>query len=156
MKITSGKKHTMLINFVTALFMMSMSLILMSFCGTENESNRALTIVTGIFFWCGFIGTITTFILMNMSRRKSEKPVSGKNGILNIGLFRFFSNTFAGVFDVIMILSLCVFIVALIAADNIPVQLIIMAIFVFSFGMHCILNGINYKYIISKDRRVKK
>ena len=49
MKITSGKKNTMLINFVTALFMMSMSLILMSFCGTENESNRVLTIVTGIF-----------------------------------------------------------------------------------------------------------
>lgn len=37
MKITSEKKNTMLINFVTALFMMSMSLILMSFCGTENE-----------------------------------------------------------------------------------------------------------------------
>lgn len=54
MKITSGKKNTMLINFVTALFMMSMSLILMSFCGTENESNRVLTIVTGIFFLVRF------------------------------------------------------------------------------------------------------
>lgn len=156
MKITSEKKNTMLINFVTALFMMSMSLILMSFCGTENESNRVLTIVTGIFFWCGFIGTITAFIFMNITRRKNDKSASEKNGILNIGLFRFFSNTCAGVFDVIMILSLCAFIVVLVVADNISVQLIIMAIFVFSFGMHCILNGINYKYIISKDRRVKK
>lgn len=78
MKITSGKKNTMLINFVTALFMMSMSLILMSFCGTENESNRVLTIVTGIFFWCGFIGTITAFIFMNITRRKNDKSASEK------------------------------------------------------------------------------
>lgn len=55
-----------------------------------------------------------------------------------------------------MILSLGTLIVVLAVVENTSIQLIIMAIFVFSFGMHCILNGINYKYIISKDRRVKK
>lgn len=156
MNIVLGKKHTMLINFVTSLFMVSMSLILMSFCSTENEPNKAIAIITGIFFWIGVIGTGMAFILMNMKRMKNEKMKKVKTDIRNIGLFRFFSNTYAKVFDIIMILSLGTLIVVLAVVENTSIQLIIMAIFVFSFGMHCILNGINYKYIISKDRRVKK
>lgn len=157
MKIASGKKRTMLINFVTALFLMSMSLILMSFCGTENESNEVLIIITGIFFWCGLVGTATTFILMNISRRKNDNlSLDKKIDIRRIGLFRFFSNIYAVIFDVVMILSLCAFVIVLAAVENITVQLIVLAIFVFSFGMHCILNGINFTYIANLDRRVKR
>ena len=54
--------------------------------------------------------------------------------------------------DAIMFASLLAFIVARFLTWNTVVQFLFVSMFAFSFGIHCMLNGINYIYIKHKTK----
>ncbi len=108
-----------------------------------GQTNRIIAIISGVLFWIGLIIAIVFGLLQN--KTTTNKDINNK-----IGLISFFSNKPAFVFDVILIVSFIAFVICLIINRMSNIATIIFSIFIFSFEMHCVFNGKNYKYIISK------
>lgn len=108
-----------------------------------GQTNRIIAIISGVLFWIGLIIAIVFGLLQN-------KTTTNKDSNNKIGLISFFSNKPAFVFDVILIVSFIAFVICLIINKVSNIATIIFSIFIFSFEMHCVFNGKNYKYIISK------
>jgi len=88
---------------------------------------------------------IVFFLILNRLRKKDI--TFARKG--TIGLFRFFGNVPARVFDTLLIIGVTALIVSLLLIRTLP-EIIILAgtfITVFSLEMHCMLNGKNYKWL---------
>ena len=125
----------------------------MPIASVQQEVTKIPMFISGGGFWIGLIGTITMAVKINYSRKKSyrfeDKPLKVKQ----LGLISFFKNKEAKVADIAMFASCICFIVTRICTDNLYWLFIFLALFVFSFGMHCMLNGKNYIYLNQKVRR---
>ncbi len=147
---------------IIMLFISSFS-ILLSFFGSYDGGIFALIMAyaVGILFWGFLILGYIMFAIVNSKRKKSEKNSSNKSERKRItkekpGIICFFSNKAAMYFDFIMIISFVLTVVfSFIPILNKALCVVFMAILVFSIHMHCILNGVNFKYIyIISNRRV--
>ena len=103
--------------------------------------------IAGALFWTAFILTVGMAVRINKSRHRSELFNREYEGLKKIGLLHFFQNKEALVMDAMMFTSLIVLIIIRVLKANVTVQSLFISLFVFSFGMHCMLNGINYVYI---------
>lgn len=108
-----------------------------------GQTNRLIAVISGTLFWIGLILAIIFSLFLN-------KITINKNNDNNIALIKFFSNKPAIVFDILLIVSLIAFVICLIVNRMSNIATIIFSIFIFSFEMHCIFNGKNYKFIISR------
>lgn len=141
--------------YICFLLMVSVSVILMPF-GVGSETENGLPVfVSGGLFWVGLIGVAATAIIINKSR-KSDLGFNEKYPRLKrLGITHFFKNKPAEIADILMFVSFIGFTVLRLFTDSFVLQFIIIALFVFAFGMHCMLNGINYIYINYCLRREK-
>lgn len=127
--------------------MCSLAIALIPLGNEEKEKTRLIMYCIGALFWIGFIGTIVMTVRINLNRKTSYRFHEVYGNKKQFGLIHFFQNGEALIVDVIMFISIAALIIVEICNANLQIISIIIAVFVFSFGMHCMLNGMNYKYI---------
>lgn len=142
------QRKNMFYRYEAFLFLLSIALCLMPLASLIADKTKIVSILVGSMFWIGFIGTICMAISINKSRKKciafNRECVSS---IKTIGLINFFKNKYAVITDIFMAVFLIGFIVSDIILTKNYIPFIFFAVLVYSFGMHCMLNGINYRYI---------
>lgn len=144
MKILRNIGVRYLLMEISSFFLSSLGLFLSQYViKSGGQTNRGIAIISGVLFWAGLIAAIVFSVFIN--------KITHKNGNDNkIGLIMFFSNKPAIAFDGLSIISLIALVICLIINRMSNISTIIFSIFIFSFEMHCVFNGKNYKYIISK------
>lgn len=105
-------------------------------------------VIASIVFWVMLIIGILVQIMLYISMRESIKSDFATKK-RKIGLICFFSNRYAAVADLLMIVSMIILIISFILTDaSNYFNYIILSVFVFSFSMHCVLNGRKFYYMI--------
>lgn len=144
MRILNNKGFNYLVLQISLFFISNIGLFLSQFSIKNNgQKNQLLAFFAGVLFWGGLILAVVFTILIN--KTANQKNSNNKSGIIT-----FFSNKTAAIFDVTMIISSIIFVTILIVNSMSNVVIVVFSIFIFSFEMHCVFNGKNYKYIISK------
>ena len=146
-KASQRRRKRMLVLYVTFLLIGSIAVLLMPIASVQKEATKIPMFISGGGFWIGLIGTITMAVKINKARKRSYRFREKYPESKQLGLISFFKNKEAIIADVGMFVSIAGFIVTRICSDNIYWLFIFLALFVFTFGMHCMLNGMNYKYI---------
>lgn len=146
------RRQRMLRNYTVALATLSLSIFLMPIVNGFKDSTKIPMYMVGALFWIALILTIGMAIRINNSRRRSSAFNIKYEGLRKLGLIHFFQNPKALIMDAIMFASLLAFIIARFLTWNAIIQFLFVSMFAFSFGMHCMLNGINYIYIKHKTK----
>ena len=139
--------------------MLSISFLLMSLGSeTPTESISAYTMVAGLMFWISIImGIVTQCVLAH--RRRSWYVIYRIRKVRatqKIGFVSFFKNSYATVADAVTILSLIGLVIAMIATQGTGyICYVLVSLFVFSFSMHCILNGKVFYHIINQNKMLQ-
>ena len=152
-RLSLRERRTKFYICITSLLVLSASVALMPVGFGLKEKTMVLFYVSGAAFWAGLIGVIVSAISLNSARKTDPVFRTQYRGPKRFGLISFFSNVPAIVFDGLTLLSAVGIIVAFLAKGSVQLQLIAIASFAFSFGMHCILNGVNYIYVNFRSRR---
>lgn len=151
--ITSEKKQkTLWLLYILFLAILSFAFIIMPFASSLEERTSILIYISGGIFWMGLIGTIVMAIIINSHRKKSLSFRKEHSGLKQFGLISFFKNKEAKIADIAMFSTFVGFILAISVIKNIYVIFFCLSLLVCSFGLHCMLNGINYLYIKFKER----
>lgn len=148
------QRKRMLYLYAAFLAVLSVSVLLMPFGIKMADKSMILTYISGSMFWIGLLGTIAMAVHITLSRRRSKGFEQVYPNHKRLGLIHFFQNTEAFICDVLMFISLIGFIITRIWVGTTIWPFIFLSILIFSFGMHCMLNGSNYTYINYKIRRV--
>jgi len=141
------RRKQMMYLFTGFLFLCTLAIALMPWGNAMKDKTMLIMYCSGAAFWVGIIGTIYMALKINRSRKVSYRFNELFGNRKQLGLIHFFQNTEAMIVDVVMVISLIALIIARLCSANLQVIYVIIAVFVFSFGMHCMLNGMNYKYI---------
>lgn len=125
---------------------------------TPTENISAYTMVAGLMFWISIImGIVTQCVLAH--RRRSWYVIHRIRKVRatqKVGLISFFKNSYAVVADVVTILSLIGLVIAMIATQGTGyICYVLVSLFVFSFSMHCILNGKVFYHIINQNKMLQ-
>lgn len=157
MKRKGYKTKRMLFAFnILFLVILSVSVSIMPY-NSKTDGVTDMKILTGVMFWLGLIGTMLFASLINYFRRKDKLFNKAAEKYNKLALIHFFQNRPATVFDVILILAVLGFMSVLIFDLNLFFKFSFLSAIIFSFGMHCLLNGINFVYVMNKRiRRVKR
>lgn len=154
----SGKRMDMvwLSLSVLSLLAFAVSFLLMPL-GEEalNGQISNYAFIAGLMFWISMAVLLVTQCVLAFRRRAWCKTHRNKRASVTqrIGLISFFKNKFAMVADVVMLLSLIGLVVVLILTQGIGyVCYVFVSLFVFSFGMHCILNGKVFYCVKNRDK----
>ena len=133
---------------VLFMFLFSITFLFMKPANTRliNTGDQTFLNIVGASFWATLALSVITIFLMSIRCRKYKKSI-GATKKSRPGMFRFFSNMPAKIVDILMMVSL-VLLVCFIAffSENYLIY-IFLSTTIFSFFMHCVLNGENYRYI---------
>ena len=151
------KKDLQLFKLVSgALFVSSFSVLFSIFSDFEgNAFNKISGYMGAILFWLFLIVGYMFFYIISKNRKTYERQnrVSGTRPVKTKsrnGMFCFFSNKYAVIADIVMVVSLIATLVFMfIPTLNQNVAVVFVAILIFSLHMHAILNGVNFRYIKS-------
>lgn len=114
----------------------------------SNKTNKMSVIILGMIFWLSFIIAYISLFLANRVRKSITIRKQDKS---RIGLFSFFSNRSGIVADVLLLLSVVIFIISLFSPmANHWIIYIFLFFIVLSLNLHCIFNGKIYE--ISKSK----
>ena len=147
------KKHSLL--FVTSVVysaISSLSLLAAILVNSEGK-NKEILIAFGLVFWIGLILEQILFWranrLMRIAITRDKRRIRGKPGIISLSTYM------EGlVVDAVFIISLIAFMVCIaFGLGESLMQYIFICFMVLSFRLHCFLNGRNYKYKKSKERK---
>lgn len=120
----------------------------------NNQTEAFIRIVFPAIFW-GFI-VIEIIFLLKADKYRKKCVSNQKRGIRKhqkAGILYFFSNKKAKIVDVCFLLSLLIEIVLMLVGNGDKTfNYLIIFVIVFSFHMHCFMNGKNYLYIISQNQ----
>lgn len=147
-----------LLFFIMILFMFlfSASFLVMPVVSQRSmEGKSTMLMFNGIWFWTTGLGSVILFVLINQRRKKlpgAEKNVeSAKPGII-----RFCSNGWAKAADWTFLGSFIGLIICIIMSSQSYAMFVFVFFTVFTFMMHCVFNGKNFKCIagmIDEKRR---
>lgn len=138
------------------LALLSVGVLLMPIGINIKDKTLLLMYFSGTAFWTGAIGTIYMTFKINRYKKSDHGFNELYGNDKQIGLIHFFQNKEAIIMDISMLLSAVFFIIVKIFNVNIFLLYIFFSIFIFTFGMHCMLNGKNYKYIKYISERKKE
>lgn len=135
-------RKKLLAGYTRFLALWSLSLVPMPFVVKPENTQTALLMLLGAIFWIGCIGTV----LYAVKIIRQKEPEDTKKQALP-GIFRFFRNRPASIADTAMLISLVLFLLVS-NMGSLIVPFLMCAVFVFSFGMHCVLNGRFYEALL--------
>ena len=126
------------------MFLFSISFLIMPLAsGLSLNGDNFLLTMTALWFWLSAILAGITFLLANKKGMTATSSIQSRPGI-----FCFFKNPWAKLADSGFGVSLSGFILVTIAASNSYLPYILVSLSVFTFLMHCVLNGKNFQYAI--------
>ena len=149
---TLKQRKNMLYTYIAFLMLLAFSFIIMPFGNMNPEAVSPVLYISGVAFWIGIAGTIIMAIRITVLRKNSSKFNEKYSDLKKIGLIHFFQNKSAKIIDILMFLFLAGFVVTQFFSSALIASFVCLGLFVFSFGMHCMLNGTNYTYINFKHR----
>lgn len=154
-----GKKKEIILLYISigCFFLMSVSFLLMPI-DFATKGLQIFNLLIGIMFWVFLLlGIITQFILGHMRKNWFIRNRIRKFQFRSkVGLISFVQNLPACIADGIFVISLIGLIISVIATNGIGYACyIFMALLVFSFCMHCILNGKVYYFLTNQDKILK-
>jgi len=139
--------------FALSTFIMSISFLLMPLATSysDKNNNKIMLIIVGLVFWISLLICVISILLANKLRKKILSNIKNTKENQKKGIFTFFSNKYALVFDLLMFISLISFAIVIAKRkQNEYIAYIILSVLIFSFSMHCMLNGKIYK--LSKQK----
>lgn len=151
--VSTAPAKRLLYGYVGFLLLLTTALALMPLGNALKEETRLVMYGCGVGFWVGIIGTLVTAMAFNRCGKRARADAQTANTGKRCGLIRFFQNKEASIADIGMLICLVGFILAELCEGMLFLAFVFLALFVFSFGMHCVLNGINYRYMKNKKRR---
>lgn len=128
----------------------------------SDESERIITLITGLCFWIGIAGIIVFSVKTNSKRKRIEKKLKKKGSNIpsdgkQPGCISFFKNKAAIIIDVIFIVSAAVFLLLLLLQTNSQFLFFtVLSVMFLSFNLHCQFNGKNYIYITLAEKYCKR
>lgn len=143
-------KQQMLFLYTAFLFLLAVSVAIMPIGSAMADKFKVWIYISGTAFWLGSIGTIIMICIINYCRKKDTAFNELYPNLKQLGLINFLKNKYACVADVAVIVSMLGFIITKIYMFELFIPFIFLAMTIFFFGMHCMLNGINYVYIKHK------
>lgn len=139
--------------------MFSVSFLLMPLGSeTPTESISAYTMVAGLMFWISIIMGIVTQCVLAYRRRDwyAIHRIRKARSTQKIGLLSFFKNFYAIIADVVATISLIGLVISMIVTQGTGyVCYVFVSLFVFSFSMHCILNGKVFYHITNQNKMLQ-
>jgi len=134
------------------MFLFSTSFLIMPIAsGLSLSGDNLLLTVTALWFWLSAILASITFLLANRKRKAASSPAKFRPGI-----FRFFQNPWAKMADTAFGVSLIGLIVVLLVASQSYFTFIFVSLSVFTFLMHCVMNGKNFQYFVEANIHSKR
>ena len=117
----------------------AVSVIVMAAIPVRSGINP-VAVLSGVMFWSGIAAGVAGQIVL---LKKTRGLISGK-----IGLISFFTNRFGFLADAVLVLSVSATVLTVFLSDKMGVlTFIIWSLLIFSFSMHCVLNGRKFNYI---------
>lgn len=138
----------LLFTSIMFMFLFSASFLLMPIASQRSlEGKSIVLLINGLWFWITGIIALILYMIINQNRKKQLRNI---NDIENTksGIIQFFSNSWAKAVDCLFLVSLIGLIIFIIILPQSYFVFIFAFISVFTFLMHCVLNGKNFKYII--------
>ena len=118
---------------------------------SEEENYRTLLLVNGLVFWGSALLLIAFSVCLCHFRRGGKNAQSFS--VKQLGLLRFFQNKPAAAADVLSLLSFAAFLwLAVIRKESGLAAFLSLSAWVLTFGLHCILNGVNYISIMQDKK----
>ena len=135
----------------------SLSLIGVAFADfNANGFRRFIAFFTGVVFWIFLIaGYILLAIVSNRRKVDKRAKITDKRP----GIICFFTSKEAKLADIGMFAAIILSLVfSFVPGIGVTVRIIFIALLVLSVQMHCILNGVNYRYIrsLTEEKTGKK
>lgn len=114
------------------------------------HNRKTLTMLCSGMFWGFLLAGYVMFWLVNHFRKKQEQATVKRR----IGIVTFFRNPVAKLMDCICVVGIVVLLIS-VKAEFLQgyLQYMISFLVLFSFHMHCILNGENFQYMQNEIRR---
>ena len=149
------KAKLMLYVSIVGFLISALSVFLVPFSTGENALQDTVGVVAGILFWLGILIGIAFYLIVWVQIRNGEYQVLKKK--FRPACITFFTKPIALITDAAFLVALAVTIVGntLVVFGEI-VQLILMAVLLFTFFVHFILNGKVYRYLTKDYQREEK
>ncbi|MGN1319887.1 MAG: hypothetical protein ACI4U6_02090 [Acutalibacteraceae bacterium] len=153
-----GKRtdYAWLIASIISFLLLSISFLLMPIeSNNATEGVSIITILSGAIFWISIVCGIVTQAVLSHRIKSWLASNRIRNGRLarKCGVISFFKNPFAVAADIAMIVGLIGLVITIILTHGIGYTCyVFLALFVFSFSMHCILNGKIFYVIENKSK----
>lgn len=144
------KKKQILYIWILLMFLTALSILGIYFTDAlYGVSGYRLALTVNALIFYGLLAAVLGLTIKISRYRKKEEAYGNQR---RFGLVHFGSNRIALAMDTLMIFSFFVLGVCELGSpmDKFP-SFCALALCVFSFGMHCILNGINYRYLTERD-----
>lgn len=149
------KKDIVLMKTVIVLLFISSFSLILSLFGDYNGNvlNVVMAYAVGVLFWGGLIAGYVLLLIIN-SHRKKTLVSKTDNSAGRVGIISFFTNKIAIICDcAIPVLLILMIIFIFFPLNNQVITVIIYSLLVFSLHMHCVFNGLNFKYIKSVKKK---
>ncbi len=132
---------------IAFMFLFAASFLVMPVASKRSlEGKPTLLLWNGIWFWTTGLSSLTLLGIVNRERKKQLKGrTNSKNR--KMGIICFFSNVWAKAADGAFVASFIGLVVFAVFFPQSYMVFIFAFISVFTFLMHCMLNGENFKYI---------
>lgn len=141
---------------ILSFLIFSASFLMMPFESAAAKSGFSiLSHLSGLVFWVSLLIAAISQTVLSARRRKRNAAtrIRRTKDSQNVGVFSFMKNKLAVVFDVLFVASLIAFIVSLIITHGLAyVCYVFVSVMVFSFAMHCILNGKIYNELMYDNK----
>lgn len=151
------KGFMMLYISIGSFFLMSVSFLLMPI-DFAAKGLQFFNLLIGIMFWAFLILGIVTQVILGQIRKNwfIRNRIRRFQFRSKVGLVSFAQNLPACIADGIFLVSLIGLIISVIVTNGIGYACyIFMALLVFSFCMHCILNGKIYYFLTNQEKILK-
>lgn len=147
-----GKDKLLFLIACICMAMVSITILFMPVASERATDDNAISLYfSGIAFWIFILGGYSLIAIINVRRKRSITRDVIKGGTQKQhlpGVIRFFTNPWAMIFDILFILSLVAFIYyQLTTYIDGMLSYVLLAFMLFSFHMHCMLNGKNFNFI---------
>ncbi len=143
-----GRRGDIIWLALSLLFLLTLcaSFLIMPFDGEKY------TIAAGITFYTSLLMLFITQGVLAYRRREWCKKHRIRHSREHIGLISFFKNPYAVIADIFAVLSLIALVLSLVLTHGLgDICFAFTAVFVFSFGTHCIFNGKIFTYIAYRE-----
>lgn len=137
-----AKSKKMILAQIISFAISSLMICLSPICSyDEGKAKMIMSVIVSAVFWIGLIAGIVLDVLLG----KDNKELKGK-----MGLISFFKNKIAMIFDILFVISLILSLVVVISKTALAIGSVAIAVCIFSFEMHCVLNGKCFNKLILK------